>query len=178
VLAAVVCLTAVAYTAGVVFGIISQEHRIDATNLIILGLAALIALLLVNPDALDQLRRFKLAGFELEIEKLKRDQELQQGQLEAVSLLLPLVLREAETKHLRNLSDAKTAGYVGSHPVRTELRQLATLGLVQRMEGRMIRELKDNMSFDLANYVRLTPFGRRMVSQLEEIEKAKLDKKV
>src|SRR6266576_5645121 len=48
-LAGVVCLTAVAYTAGVVFGIISQEHRIDATNLIILGLAALIALLLVKP---------------------------------------------------------------------------------------------------------------------------------
>ncbi len=177
-LAGVVCLTAVAYTAGVVFGIISQEHRIDATNLIILGLAALIALLLVKPEALDQLRRFKLAGFELEIENLKRSQELQQGQLEAISLLLPLVLREEEIKHLRNLSDAKTSGYVGGHPVRTELRRLATLGLVERIDGRMMRELKDNMNFDLAKYVRLTPFGRRMVTQLEEIEKAKLDKKV
>lgn len=177
-LATVVCLTAGAYTAGVVFGVISQEHRIDATNLIILGLAVLVALLLVKPDALDQLRRLKLAGFELEIEKLKRGQELQQGQLEAISLLLPLVLREEEIKHLRNLSEARTSGYVGGHPVRTELRRLATLGLIERIDGRMMRELKDNFNFNLANYVRLTPFGRRIVTQLEEIEHAKLDEKV
>jgi hypothetical protein len=132
----------------------------------------------VKPDALDQLKHFKLAGFELEIEKIKRSQDLQQGQLEAITLLLPLVLREVETAHLRNLSDAKTAGYVGGHPVRTELRRLATMGLVERIEGKLVHELKDNAIFDLADYVSLTPFGRRMVTQLEEIEKAKLDENV
>ena len=177
-LAAVICLIAVGYTAGVVFGIIPQEQRIDATNLIILGLAALIGILLVKPDALDQLRRFKLAGFELEIEKIKRGQERQQGHLEAISLLLPLVLQEVEAKHLCNLRDKNTASYEGHHAVRTELRRLATMGLIERMEGKLMRELKDNMKFDLASYVHLTPFGRRMVAQLEEIENAKLDKQV
>jgi hypothetical protein len=170
-------VAAAAYTAGVVLGLIPQEQRIDATNLLILGLATLVAVLLVKPDALDQLRRFKVAGFELEIEKIKRSQELQQGQLEAISLILPLVLADAEAKHLRNLSDGKTAGYEGGHAVRTEVRRLATMGLVDRIEGKMVRDMKDNTKFDLANFVRLTPFGRRMVAQLEEIEKARLDRK-
>jgi hypothetical protein len=177
-LATITCATAVAYTAGIVFGFIPQERRIDATNLLILGVAMLIAVLLVKPDALDQLKRFKVAGFELEIEKIKRSQELQQGQLEAISLILPLVLKDAEAEHLRNLGYGKTADYEGGHAVRTEVRRLATMGLVDRIEGKMVREMKDNTKFDLANYVRLTVFGRRMVAQLEEIEKAKLDRNV
>lgn len=176
--AALICVAASAYTAAVVFGLIPQERRIDATNLIILGLAILVAVVLVKPDALDQLRRFKVAGFELEIEKIKRSQELQQGQLEAISLILPLVLKDAEAKHLRNLGDGRTADYEGGHAVRTEVRRLATMGLVERIEGKMVREMKDSTKFDLANYVRLTSFGRRMVVQLQEIEKARLDRNV
>ena len=176
-LATLVCVMAAGYTAGIIFGLIPQERRIDATNLLILGVAMLVVVLLVKPDALDQLRRFKVAGFELEIERIKRSQELQQGQLEAISLILPLVLADAEAKHLRNLGDGKTAGYEGGHAVRTEVRRLATMGLVDRIEGKMVREMKDDTRFDLANYVRLTAFGLRMVSQLEEIEKAKLDRK-
>jgi hypothetical protein len=51
------------------------------------------------------------------------------------------------------------------------------MGLVDRIEGKMVREMKDNTKFDLANFVRLTAVGRRMVAQLEEIEKARLDRK-
>lgn len=177
-LAVVVCLMAAVYTAGVVFGIIPQEQRIDTTNLMILALAVLIAILLVKPDLFDRLKHFKLAGFELEIDKIKRSQELQQGQLEAISLLLPLVLRDTETKHLRNLGRGKTTGYVGSEAVRTELRRLANLKLIERIEGKKLHDIKDDLKFDLSDHVRLTPFGQRMAMRLEDIEKDEPDKKV
>lgn len=177
-LAVIICLLAAVYTAGVVFGIIPQERRIDTTNLMILALAALIAILLVKPDLFDRLKHFKLAGFELEIEKIKRSQKLQQGQLEAIGLLLPLVLRDTETKHLRNLGRGKTTEYVGSEAVRTELRRLANLKLIERIEDKKIHDLKDGLKFDLSDHVRLTPFGQHMAMRLEDIEKDEPDKKV
>lgn len=175
-LAAVTCLLAAAYTVSVVLGIIPKDQKIDAANLIVLALAGFCAILLVNPEALERLRHFKVAGFEFDLEKIRQKQEQQQGQLEAISLLLPLVLREEEGKHLHNLAQAKTTGYVGNHDMRTELRRLKTMGLIEKLPGRFVGEMKDGMQADLAQYVRLTSFGRRMVGQLEEMEKAKADK--
>ena len=173
-----ICLLAVAYTIAVVLGSIPKERKIDGTNLLILALAGIVAILLVKPDALERLKKLKLAGFELEMEKLKRKQDQQQSQLEAISLLLPLVLRDEEAKHLLNLATKQTAHYMGSHAVRSELRRLATMGLIERLPGRMMREMSDGLTFDLAQYAQLKPFGRRIVSQLEEIEKTKADKEV
>ena len=175
-LAAAACLLATAYTAGVVFGLIPKVQRIDAANLMVLALAALCAILLVNPEALERLRHLKVAGFEFDLEKIKRRQELQQDQLEAISLLLPLVLRETETKHLRNLGERKTDGYVGNHDMRTELRRVRTMGLIENLPGRSVSEMKDGMNLNLSQYVQLTSFGRRMVTQLEAMEKVKADK--
>src|ERR1700693_4934193 len=102
-LAVIVGMIAVLYTLGVVLGGIPLERRIDATHAVILGLAAVIVILLVKPDIIEHLKRFKLAGFELELEKIKRSQELQQGQLEAIKLVLPLLLHKRETAHLLKL---------------------------------------------------------------------------
>jgi hypothetical protein len=176
-LAIIIGVSAVLYTLGVVFGGISMDRRIDTTNLLILGLATLIVILLVKPDIFEHLKRFKLAGFELELEKIKRSQELQQDQLEAIKLLLPLVLQKAETVHLLNLHQAKTTNYAGSEAVRWELRHLATLELIDRIEGKRIQDLKDNLKFDLADQVRLTPFGLSLAEKLEAIAKAKLEEK-
>jgi hypothetical protein len=175
-LAGAICLFAAAYTLGVVLGIIPQNQKIDATNLIVLALAGFCAILLVNPEALERLRHLKVAGFEFDLAKNKRQQEQQQGQLEAISLLLPLVLREEETKHLRYLAEQRTTGYVANHDMRTEVRRLRTMGLIENLAGRSVGEMKDGMKADLAEYVRLTSFGHRMVTQLVEIEKAKTDK--
>ena len=172
-LAVIVGMIAVLYTLGVVLGGIPLERRIDATNAVILGLAAVIVILLVKPDIIEHLKRFKVAGFELELEKIKRSQELQQGQLEAIKLLLPLLLHKPETEHLLKLHQTKTSEYVGSEVVRNELRRLATLELIERKEGRRIQDLKDNLKFDLADHVHLTPFGRSMAEKLEAIAKAK-----
>jgi len=160
----------------VVLGAIPADRKIDATNLVILSLAGLLAILMVNPDALERLKRLKLAGFELDLEKLKQKQEEQQSQLKAISLLLPMLVREQQAKHLRNLAGSRTAGYVGSHDLRTELRSLATMGLIYRQPGRLVREMKDAMNFNLVEYVQLSEFGGRIVAQLVEMDKAKAEK--
>ena len=41
-----------------------------------------------------------------------------------------------------------------------------------------LADLKDGFKLDLGELVWLTPFGRRMLAQLDEIEKAKADKKL
>jgi len=39
-----------------------KEQRIDATNLIIISIAAVFSVVLINPNFLERLRRLKLAG--------------------------------------------------------------------------------------------------------------------
>jgi len=174
-MAATMCLLAAAYTVGVVLGIIPKDQKIDVANLIVLAVAGVCAILLINPEILERLRHLKLASFEFDLEKLKEKQEQQQGQLEAIHLLLPLVLQEQEAKHLLNLAENNTAGYVGSHDVRTELRRLKAMRLIEKFPGRFVGDLKDGLNVDLAKCVYLTSFGRRMVAQLEEMAKAKSD---
>jgi hypothetical protein len=155
---------------------IPKDQKIDAVNLIVLGVAGIGTILLVKPEALERLRHFKLAGFEFDLEKIKEKQEQQQGQLEAINLLLPLVLREEEARHLHNLAERKTNGYVGNHDMRTELRRLKAMGLIEKFPGRFMAEMKDGINLDLAKYVQLSSSGRRVVAQLEELEMANADK--
>jgi hypothetical protein len=171
-LAALLCLFTVAYTCAAVFGIIPKERQIDATNVVIIAIAAICSLVLINPNFLERLRRLKLAGFELEVDKIKQKQEQQQGQLEAISLLLPLVLTEAEGKHLQNLAE-NTAAYTGNHEVRSGLLKLRTMGLIRNLPDQHIASIKDNLRIDIGGLVELTPFGRRLLQQLRQIEKAK-----
>jgi DNA-binding MarR family transcriptional regulator len=172
-LAALLCLFAIAYTGATVFGIIPKEQRIDATNVIIISITAVFSVVLINPNFLERLRRLKLAGFELEVDKIKQKQEQQQGQLEAMSLLLPLVLTEAEGKHLKNLAENAT-DYAGSQAVRSEMRKLRAMGLIRKLPDQHIGSMKDGVRIDIARLVELTPFGRRLLQQLIQIEDAKL----
>ena len=171
-LAAFLCLCAAVYTGAGVLGMIPQEQRIDAANIVLIAMAGLCALLLVNPNLLERLRRLKLAGFELEVDKLKQKQEQQQGQLEAISLLLPLVLTEAEGKHLQKLAE-NAADHTGGHAVRSELRKLRAMGLVRNLPAKHIRSIKDDLPIDTGKIVELTPSGHRLLEQLLQIEDAK-----
>ncbi len=171
-LAALLCLLALAYTGAAVFGMIPKERRIDSTNVMIIGMAGVCAVILIHPNILERLRRLKLAGFELEVDKIKQKQEQQQGQLEAISLLLPLVLTEAEGKHLKNLGENAT-DYTGSHAVKSELRKLRAMGLIRNLPDQHIGSMKDDARTDIGRLVELTPFGRRLLQQLRQIEEAK-----
>ncbi len=172
-LAVVICLLAAVYTLGVIFGSIPTDCRIDASNLMVLGVSVFSAILLVSPDFFQRLRRLKVPGFEVEVEKLRRIQDQQQSELEAMSLLLPLLLNDLETKHLRELSEGGLATFPGSHRLRSDLRHLAVARLIERLPGRKIAEIKDGSSICLSEFVSLTQFGKRMADQLKKLEAAR-----
>lgn len=175
-IAVALCGLAAAYVIALLAGKIEKDQKVDTTALIILGVAGVAAYLLVSPGALENLKRVKIAGFEFEMDQLKRKQFQQQEQLELLHLVLSMVLRPEEAKHLLNLKQNKTTGYQGGHALRTELRSLCAVRLLERLPGRQIQELKDGMSFDLTKYVKMTSAGSSMASQLEALENEKKDR--
>ena len=89
--------------------------------------------------------------------------------------LLPMLLPKNERAHLINLARQRTAGYRGNHPLRGELRRLRSLGLIRMRPDQQVGHMKDGLSFDLANYVRLTDLGKRWARTIQQIEKAEAE---
>ncbi len=137
---------------------------LDQTTLLYLVVAG--ALLLLR-----QIKSFSLGQLKLEmIEKIRERQDRQEERLADIGLILPLLLPPDEVKHIRNLFARTTAGYHGSHAVRTEIRRLASIGLLTRKTGKVIAEMKDGSELDLAGFVELTDLGRHWALRIQEIE--------
>jgi hypothetical protein len=137
--------------------------HLDETTLLYLSVAgALLLLRHIKTFSMGQLK------FEL-IEKLRERQDKQEERLADIALILPLLLPDREVKHVRNLWSHTTAGYKGSHALRTELRRLRSIGLLTMKDNRTVAEMKDGADFDLANYVGLTELGRRWAIRIQEI---------
>ena len=83
-----------------------------------------------------------------------------------IALLMPLLIPEAEQKHLFNITDGKTKGYKGGGNVRSELRHLRSMGLIKKHADRNIADLKSDGRYDLADVVELTALGRQWVAKL------------
>lgn len=81
-------------------------------------------------------------------------------------LLLLLVINEYERVHLKNLAENKTTGYRGQGSLRSELRHLRSLGLIQSLPNRAIGDLATGAKLDLAEYVRLTDLGTRLAARV------------
>ncbi len=175
VLAIVISLLVIAYIAGVVSGIITEQHRIDAVGLATIALAAIVVALLMRPEVFERLKILEMSGFKLEmLEKVRERQVKQESKLEDIALILPLLLPEKERKHLHNLANRTTANYKGNHEVRSELRRLREIKLIEMLKGREVNQIKDGLVFDLADYVKLTPHGSRWQKRIEEIEKSEV----
>lgn len=82
-------------------------------------------------------------------------------------LLLPVLIPEAERKHLFNLADGRTNGYKGGGTVRAELRHLRSMGLIRKHTDRNIGDLKSDGVYDLADILELTDLGRQWVERLK-----------
>lgn len=155
-----------AYTAGVITGRIAEGNRIDLAHLALIAVAALAVLLVVQPDSLARIRRFKAGSVELEmLEQVKETR----SEVRDLRLILPLLLPPLEQKHLLNLADGKTKGYRGSSELRGELRRLRYLGLVRMRGTGYIADMKDGHEFDLADYLALTELGERWVDTIKEM---------
>jgi hypothetical protein len=83
-----------------------------------------------------------------------------------LDLVLPVLIPDAERKHLFNIADGKTKGYKGGGGLRAELRHLRSIGLIRKHADRHIGELKSEGVYDLAEILELTDLGRQWVAKL------------
>ncbi len=161
-----VVLVVVGYTAAILLGL-PNDRRIDSTTLGVIGIGAIIAFVMFRPEIVNRVTRLEIAGWKLEIEN---KQEKQDKQLKDIQLILPILLPETERKHLFNLANHPKTPYTGNHNVRTELRRLRSLKLIQMKSGQQIRHMEDGKAVDLNDFVELTDLGRRWVERIKEIE--------
>jgi len=68
----------------------------------------------------------------------------------------------------------KDADYKGHHALRAELRRLRSITLIEMRDNRHVRDMRDGSTFDLADYVKLTPLGERWAKRIKEIEQVTL----
>ena len=85
-----------------------------------------------------------------------------------LGLALSLAVPEALQKHLLNLAEGKTQRYEGRGSLRSELRNLASMGLLERLPGKQIGDMKSGMVYDLADFVKLTDRGSRWVDRIRQ----------
>lgn len=159
-----------AYTVGVVLGRIREANRLDFVDLAFLVCSVLLLVVLVKPEVLNRLRFFAVGGFKLEMEAVRQKQAEQATELEDLRLILTLLLPSSERKHLVNLARRATEGYVGRSSLRTELRRLRSMGLVEMLPSRMISGIENDAEVDIGDYVELTEFGRSTLARIREVE--------
>jgi len=87
-----------------------------------------------------------------------------------LDLALSLVVPEAQRKHLLHLAEEKTKGYEGRGSLRSELRNLVSIGLIEKLPGRHIGDMKSGEVYDLADFVKLTDRGKRWVDRIKELK--------
>ena len=173
-LAFVLAITTLYYTISVVAGEIPKDQQLSATHLALLAFVAIAVILLIAPESISRLKLLELSGFKLELLERVREKQAEQAQeLDAIRLVLPLLLPETERAHLVNLSENRTKGYRGGYALRTELRRLRSVDLIQMTGKGYVEELKGNKSFDLADYVKLTDLGEQWAIHIAKIEDRK-----
>jgi hypothetical protein len=159
------------YVAGVLLGKFTGDRRLNTSDTIVVvgtGVALLAALW---PEVLTRFTKVKLGGVEFEVlQRLDEKQQKQERDLDDIRFALTLLLPPPERKHLENLGTGNTQNYRGNHELRTELRRLRNLQLIESV--RFISEITDAKVVDLKEYVRLTSVGRRYLDRVAGDENA------
>lgn len=84
-----------------------------------------------------------------------------------LGLALSLAVPEPQRKHLLNLAQGKTGAYEGRGSLRSELRQLVSIGLIEKLPGKHIGDMQSGAVYDLADFVKLTERGARWVDTIQ-----------
>jgi hypothetical protein len=155
------------YAIAIIIGRVPADRRIDTPALGMIAVGCLIALLLLRPELLERITRLEALGWKVEMENR---QQQQSAQLKDLELILPLLLPETERRHLTNLADQETAGYIGNHELRTELRRLRSIKLVEMRPDQHVAMMTDGAVFDLSSYVCLTKLGLRWAERVKQID--------
>ena len=160
----------VIYLALAVCGVIKRDNRLNAAEMVLLALAGLVVVILLTPNFLERITKLKFSDFEIELDRIQKDQQQQKADLDGVRFVLSLLLKTEEVAHLRNLHSGDVQHYVGNGSVRTELGKLLELRLIERLPGRGLRQIKDNAQFVLSDFVRITTPGERCLERLAELK--------
>jgi len=165
-----VVLAVSVYIVGIVLGRVPAQQKLGATDVGVLVVTAVVARALVRPEFLDRLTHIKLWSFEADWRELKDKQQTQEKELDDVRLILTLLVQGAEQSHLKNLEKGAPVRYHCNHNVRSELRRLRTLGLIQNRKDRAIKEMIDGRDCDLTEIVQLTERGKQYLERIREQE--------
>src|SRR5215471_3747813 len=128
--AAVALLLGAGYPALVLAGKVQPTNRLTAAEIALVLVAMTAAVVVVSPRFLGSIRKLKLSGFELELDQVREQQQRQRARLVEIDMLLPLLMPDAQFRHLENLVKRTTTKYRGGSAVREELRKLASSGLI------------------------------------------------
>jgi hypothetical protein len=178
--AAVIGIAVLAYIIALVLGGLPEKAHIDFAAIVLILVAAASVALLLSPrwratlvEVLTRVRAFEFSKLRVELDAIQVRQDEQASRLELLQLLAPLVLTNTERKHLLNLHYGRGAEYRGNHAVRSELRRLRYVTLITNLKP-IGSFAADGSTFDLAEFVRLTPRGATWAQQLEEMEKPRV----
>ena len=176
--AVTLALLVISYTFAVLLGEIPEKQRIDTVHFGIIIFTGVLVLFLLKPNFADRLIRFEGAGFKLEMLEQVKEKQDKQAQalyeqanlLDDISLVLPLLLPKTERKHLINLDSGRTSAYKGQGTLRSEIRRLRSIGLIEMLSNCHVSQMETGKEFDLANYVQLTNLGHHWVKRIKQIE--------
>ncbi len=162
----------IVYVWALMTGNLPETRKLDITTLAVIAFSIFLSFVLISPGFFQRLKIFEMSGFKLEmLEKVREKQIEQESKLDDIGLILPLLLSKAKQQHLLNIADGNAANYIGSHDVRSELRNLRTAGLLKSKPGTHIAQLKDGTKYDVSKLLELTKLGARWVSRIRENEK-------
>lgn len=165
-----IMLIVASYILLIVTGYIPSQHRIDGPALAFIALAVFCVFLLMNPVVFERLKVFEVSGFKLEMLEMVKEKQIEhESKLDDISLILPLLLPQKEQRHLLNLAAQRTTRYIGNHSLRSELRRLRSVGLIESRPDLHISNIEDGKHIDLAKYVALKPLGELWVGRIREV---------
>jgi hypothetical protein len=173
--AILIVLLVLGYTIVVISGTIKSADRIDAVDLALIALGALLFVALTNPQVLQRIRILEIGSLKFELREVRTAQAEQRDALEAITTILSILLPKYEQKHLVNLLRSNVT-YHGGNAMRTELRHLRTIGLIEMRRNHTIGEMHSDMTFDLTDYVKLTALGRKSAELINEAKTAEADR--
>jgi hypothetical protein len=155
------------YTAVTLIRGIKTEQRIDSAHVALIVLALAAAGLLWQPGLLERISELKIGGVSLTLQKVER-------KLEDISLVVNLLLPEAEQGHLLRLNYRV---YAYSDRLYKELIHLRKSRLISMCRDAAERDGRKHLSqlprdkpFDLTEFVKLTKAGKGWADRLKEID--------
>ena len=164
--AAVVLVALVLYIRAVLSGGLSQSQKLTVTELGAIVVAAVMVALLVAPEGLQAVSGLQIGSLRFELRQLSRDQQAQRQELDDLRFALTLLVSGSQRDALDDLEREGGQMWWGDHDVRTDLRRIAAMRLVQRKSGRHIGEFTDGKVLNIRDVLELTPDGMRYLARV------------